>query len=170
MRHVFPCGTIALDFVGTCRRVEDRLETSGPAPRTARPLVGPGFRRIATTLLTARGLRVVAESGDGASALAAVRAHRPDGLLLDLHLPDLDGLTVARQLTREDDPPRIVLTSTDKSFWSQEELRRAGIESFVAKDKLFDADLRGLFAPSVSRRQPRAGAPSPPAAPRYCPR
>ncbi|GGM22712.1 hypothetical protein GCM10010129_78800 [Streptomyces fumigatiscleroticus] len=109
----------------------------------------PGFRRIAATLLVARGLRVVAESEDGASALAAVRAHRPHGLLLDLHLPDLDGVSLARQLTEEEDRPRIVLTSTDKSFWSQEELGRAGIECFVAKDKLFDADLRGLFAPSA---------------------
>ncbi|MYT71734.1 MULTISPECIES: response regulator transcription factor [unclassified Streptomyces] len=110
----------------------------------------PGFRRIATMLLTARGLCVVAESRDGASALAAVRAHRPDGLLLDLHLPDTDGLAVARQVTEEDNPPRIVLTSTDKSFWSHEELERAGIESFVAKDRLFDADLRGLFGPAAS--------------------
>ncbi|MEV7077913.1 response regulator transcription factor [Streptomyces sp. NPDC093516] len=110
----------------------------------------PGFRRIATTLLTARGLSVVAESQDGASALAAVRAHRPDGLLLDLHLPDVDGLTVARRLSDEENPPRIVLTSTDKSFWSREELELAGVESFVAKDKLFDADLKGLFTPAAS--------------------
>ncbi|MFD0317782.1 LytR/AlgR family response regulator transcription factor [Streptomyces flavalbus] len=109
----------------------------------------PGFRRVAAMLLAARGLRVVAESEDGASALAAVRTHRPDGLLLDLHLPDQDGLTVARRLAEEDDPPRIVLTSTDKSFWSPEELERAGIRSFVAKDRLFDADLRGLFAPAA---------------------
>ncbi|GAB2997158.1 hypothetical protein GCM10023080_073920 [Streptomyces pseudoechinosporeus] len=108
----------------------------------------PGFRRIATTLLTARGLRVVAECGDGTSALAAVRAHRPDGMLLDLHLPGLDGLAVARLLSGEEHPPRVVLTSTDQSFWSAEELERAGIESFVAKDRLFDADLKGLFAPA----------------------
>ncbi|MFJ8542722.1 response regulator [Streptomyces sp. NPDC093586] len=106
----------------------------------------PEFRRIAALLLTARGLRVVAESGDGAEALAAVRAHRPHGLLLDLHLPGLDGLRVARQIAEEDDPPRIVLTSTDESFWSQQELESAGIECFVVKDKLFDADLRALFA------------------------
>ncbi|MEU5140894.1 response regulator [Streptomyces sp. NPDC021139] len=109
----------------------------------------PGFRRIAATLLTARGLRVVAESEDGASALAAVRTHRPHGLLLDLHLPDLDGLSVARQLSEETDRPRVVLTSTDKMCWTREELERAGIESFVAKDQLFDADLRGLFGPAT---------------------
>ncbi|WP_320779290.1 response regulator [Streptomyces sp. CRN 30] len=108
----------------------------------------PGFRRIATTLLAARGLRVVAEAPDGTSALAAVRAHRPDGLLLDLHLPDLDGLVVARRLAEEDHSPRVVLTSTDKSLWSKEELDRAGIDFFVAKDRLFDADLRSMFAPA----------------------
>ncbi|MEU7363258.1 MULTISPECIES: response regulator [Streptomyces] len=105
----------------------------------------PGFRRIAKTLLTARGMRVVAESEDGASALAAVREHRPDGLLLDLHLPDHDGVSVARMLRAEDQPPRIVLTSTEQSFWSADELRQAGIESFIAKDRLFDADLKGIF-------------------------
>ncbi|MFH8625930.1 response regulator [Streptomyces vietnamensis] len=110
----------------------------------------PGFRRIATTLLTARGLRVVAESRDGASALAAVREHRPRGLLLDLHLPDLDGLSLARQLAQEDAPPRIVLTSTDRSLWSREELETAGIACFVAKDKLADVDLRGLFTSTTT--------------------
>ncbi|GAB1340554.1 hypothetical protein ACE1SV_71440 [Streptomyces sp. E-15] len=109
----------------------------------------PGFRRIAKTLLTARGLRVVAESEDGASALAAVREHRPDGLLLDLHLPDHDGVTVARMLRAEDQPPRIVLTSTEQSFWSVDELRQAGIESFIAKDRLFDADLKTIFSPTA---------------------
>ena len=109
----------------------------------------PGFRRIATTLLEARGLHVVAESQDGASALAAVHEHRPHGLLLDLHLPDTDGLTLARRLSTHNDHPRIVLTSTDKSLWSPEELQRAGIESFIAKDKLFDADLKNLFTPTT---------------------
>jgi CheY-like chemotaxis protein len=109
----------------------------------------PGFRRMATTLLTARGLCVVAESEDGASALTAVRTHRPHGLLLDLHLPDLDGLSVARRLSEETDRPRVVLTSTDELCWTREELESAGVESFIVKDRLFDADLRGLFAPAT---------------------
>ncbi|MGV9937767.1 response regulator [Streptomyces olivaceoviridis] len=109
----------------------------------------PGFRRIAKTLLTARGMHVVAESGDGASALAAVREHRPDGLLLDLHLPDHDGVAVARMLRAEEQRPRIVLTSTEQSFWSADELQQAGIESFIAKDRLFDADLRSIFGPTA---------------------
>ncbi|MFI7633537.1 response regulator transcription factor [Nonomuraea sp. NPDC049400] len=109
----------------------------------------PGFRRIARTLLATRGLRVVAESPDGASAITAVREHRPDGVLLDLHLPDGDGLSVARELTREGHPPRIVMTSTDPSSWSDEELAALGILCFVAKDRLFDADLNALFSPTA---------------------
>ncbi|GGM14456.1 hypothetical protein GCM10010129_68320 [Streptomyces fumigatiscleroticus] len=108
----------------------------------------PGFRRIAKTLLTARGMRVVAESENGAAALAAVREHRPDGLLLDLHLPDHDGVAVARMLQQEAQPPLIVLTSTEQSYWSAEELEQAGIEDFIAKDRLFDADLKGIFSPA----------------------
>ncbi|MFF0465579.1 response regulator transcription factor [Streptomyces mexicanus] len=108
-----------------------------------------GFRRIAKTLLTARGMHVVAESEDGVSALAAVREHRPDGVLLDLHLPDHDGAAVARILREEEHAPRIVLTSTEQSFWSADELRQAGIESFIAKDRLFDADLKAIFGPTA---------------------
>ncbi|GAA2339473.1 response regulator [Streptomyces kunmingensis] len=118
----------------------------------------PGFRRIAIALLTARGLRVVAECGDGASALDEVRTHRPDGVLLDLHLPGLDGVALARLLRACVTPPagraasgtpRIVLTSTDESPWSHEQLADAGIDAFVAKDRLVDADLRGLFTPAA---------------------
>jgi two-component system nitrate/nitrite response regulator NarL len=109
----------------------------------------PGFRRIARALLAARGLRVVAESPDGASAIAAIREHRPDGVLLDLHLPDADGLSVARALTREEHPLRIVMTSTDHGAWSAEELAHAGILRFVAKDQLFDTDLEALFSPTA---------------------
>ncbi|MEZ0074690.1 response regulator [Planotetraspora sp. GP83] len=106
----------------------------------------PGFRRIARALLAARGLRVVAESPDGASAIAAIREHRPDGVLLDLHLPDEDGFSVARAITGEGHPLTIVMTSTDPLAWSAEELASAGIVRFVAKDRLFDTDLNALFS------------------------
>ncbi|MER7502414.1 response regulator transcription factor [Nonomuraea pusilla] len=106
----------------------------------------PGFRRVARALLTARGLRVVAESPDGASAIAAVREHHPDGVLLDLHLPGEDGLSVARAITGQGHPLRIVMTSTDRWLWSEEELAGTGIVRFVPKDRLFDTDLKALFS------------------------
>ena len=72
-----------------------------------------GFRELARALLEDGGYAVVAEAGDGASALAAARAVRPDAVLLDVHLPDMDGFTVAAALAREHPAPRVVLTSTD---------------------------------------------------------
>ncbi|MGW1888209.1 LytR/AlgR family response regulator transcription factor [Streptomyces sp. NPDC001970] len=107
----------------------------------------PGFRQVVYALLRVRGLRVVAECADGASAIAAVRAHEPDGVLLDVHLPDQDGMSVARVLREGPHPPRVVLTSTDRSPWSGEELAAAGVEAFVTKDLLYDTDLARLLSP-----------------------
>ena len=105
----------------------------------------PGFRRMAKTLLTARGLHVIAESADGASAIEAVRQHRPDGLLLDMYLPDQDGISLARALKGTPHCPKIVMTSTDQSLWASEELADAGVALFIAKDRLLDVDLGGVF-------------------------
>jgi len=72
----------------------------------------PSFRRLANRMLDAAGFAVIGEAEDGSSALAAVARLRPDVVLLDVVLPDRSGLTVAEQLIREADPPRVVLTSS----------------------------------------------------------
>jgi len=96
----------------------------------------PGFRELARMLLEDGGYAVVAEAGDGASALAAARAVRPDAVLLDVHLPDMDGFAVAAALAREQPPPRVVLTSTDADEAVGSLVRRSGAVRFVPKDAL----------------------------------
>jgi CheY-like chemotaxis protein len=59
----------------------------------------PGFRRIAREVLEAGEIDVVGEAGTGADAVAVARSLRPDGVLLDVQLPDTDGFTVARALS-----------------------------------------------------------------------
>jgi two-component system, OmpR family, alkaline phosphatase synthesis response regulator PhoP len=59
------------------------------------------------------GLRVVAEAGDVPEAVRKVRAYKPDVLVLDLGLPGMDGLDVARALRRESDIPIVMLTARD---------------------------------------------------------
>ena len=59
------------------------------------------FRRSARRLLEAAGFAVVGEAGDGAAALAAVRALRPDLVLLDVLLPDTTGFGLADVLAAE---------------------------------------------------------------------
>ena len=59
------------------------------------PMVRAGVRAI---LATDGGIEVVAEAGDGRAAIALVRAHRPRVVLLDIRMPDLDGLTAADEI------------------------------------------------------------------------
>lgn len=57
-----------------------------------------GFRRSARRLLEAEGYTVIAEVGDGATGIAAAREMRPQLVLLDVLLPDLDGFAIAEAL------------------------------------------------------------------------
>ena len=70
------------------------------------------FRASARALLQAEGFEVVGEAADGAEAVAAVAVLRPEIVLLDIQLPDVDGLAVAEQLAMAPDPPTVVLISS----------------------------------------------------------
>jgi DNA-binding NarL/FixJ family response regulator len=70
------------------------------------------FRSAARELLTAEGYAVVGEAADGASALEAVRELRPDVVLLDVQLPDLNGFDVAELLAKEETMPVVVFISS----------------------------------------------------------
>jgi CheY-like chemotaxis protein len=106
-----------------------------------------GFRRLAMTLLTARGCTVVAAATDGLSGIETVRRLAPAGVLLDVNLPDCDGLTVARRLRSLGSAASVVLTSTEAMPWSDRELTEAGVRAFLLKEALLDADLPALFSP-----------------------
>jgi len=78
-------------------------------------------------------LRVVAEAGDGAEALALARSTVPEVVLLDIGLPDINGIELAARLARLPTPPRIVALSAyaDKRFVT--EMLRAGALAYVSK-------------------------------------
>jgi DNA-binding NarL/FixJ family response regulator len=94
------------------------------------------FRVRARRRLEADGYTVVAEAADGASALEAARRHRPEVVLLDVGLPDMSGLAVAEQLTREPDPPAVVLTSTHDAADFGERVISCAARGFVPKAAL----------------------------------
>jgi two-component system, NarL family, nitrate/nitrite response regulator NarL len=95
------------------------------------------FRHAARALLEAQGFDVVGEAEDGKEALAASADLHPEVVLLDVNLPDTDGLEVAERLVTTDGAPQIVLTSTrDASDFGLEFLHSRGIRGFVPKDEL----------------------------------
>lgn len=93
------------------------------------------FRRVARALLEAEGFDVVGEAEDGKAALTAARELDPEVVLLDIHLPDVDGLEIAKRLAAEEGPA-VVLTSTRDESDFGPELHRSGARGFVPKDEL----------------------------------
>ena len=106
----------------------------------------PRFRLRARRCLEASAYEVVAEAADGASALEAVRRHRPAVVLLDIELPDTSGPSVAELLARESAPPAVVLTSTHDATDLGERLLRCGARGFVPKAELSGERLSALLA------------------------
>jgi CheY-like chemotaxis protein len=105
-----------------------------------------GFRGFARRLLEAGGYTVVGEAEDGASALAAVAALRPELVLLDVMLPDTDGFAVAEQLAGDGGDPVVVLTSSREAADFGRRLEQASAHGFIHKDELSGAALDRLTA------------------------
>jgi DNA-binding NarL/FixJ family response regulator len=102
------------------------------------------FRAFARSLLQADGFEIVGEARDGASALAAARALRPEVVLLDVQLPDLDGFAVCEQLVAGEDAPAVVLTSTRTASSYRRRLGDTSARGFIAKAELSGAGLSAL--------------------------
>jgi DNA-binding response OmpR family regulator len=93
------------------------------------------FRSIAAELLANRGYQVVGDAGGGAEGLALADELRPDAVLLDVNLPDSDGLSVAASLSAHGGP-RVLLTSTDLGGTTDRLVRESGAAGFVLKADL----------------------------------
>ena len=106
----------------------------------------PRFRTQARDLLEADGFIVIGEAVDGASGVEAVEALRPDFVLLDIGLPDVEGFEVARQLAVDGLPPFVVLTSSREASAYGPRLASSRILGFIPKDELSGAAIRALVA------------------------
>lgn len=94
-------------------------------------LVRTGFRVI---LEAERDIEVVAEADNGHEAIRLVSLVKPEVVLMDIRMPELDGLTATEQILRQPDPPTIiVLTTFDQNEYIYRALR-AGAAGFLLKD------------------------------------
>src|SRR5260370_1647314 len=106
-----------------------------------------GFRRLARRLLQAIGHEVVGEAGTGEEALSESRRLKPDLVLLDIQLPDLDGLAVAESLSSEPEPPTVVLISSRDAADYGPRLDDCRALGFIAHAHLSAESLVALLGP-----------------------
>src|SRR5436190_12364312 len=121
-------------------------------------LVRTGFRVI---LDAEPDLEVVGEASDGRETIDAVQTGRPDVVLMDVRMPNLNGIEATRRLAAAEQPPRIlILTTFDLDAYVYEALR-AGASGFLLKDAGADELLHAvrviaageaLLSPSITRR------------------
>ena len=103
-----------------------------------------GFRSFARTILQAEGFEVVGDTGDGESGLDAVARLHPAVVVLDIHLPGIDGFEVAEQLAELDEPPAVVLVSTRDAASLRRRLASTPARGFIRKDELSGAAVAAL--------------------------
>lgn len=104
-----------------------------------------GFRSFARALLEAEGFEVVGEAADGASAVAAARRLRPEIILLDIALPDVNGFAVCEQITEGgEERPIVVLTSSRDASSYRDQLVRSRASGFIPKHDISGTTLAEL--------------------------
>ncbi|MGI8720647.1 MAG: response regulator [Geodermatophilaceae bacterium] len=121
-------------------------------------LIREGLRMI---LDQAGDIDVVATGSDGLQAVRIAREVAPQIMLVDIRMPNLDGIEATRQITAEPDPPRVIILTTFELDAYVFEAVRAGASGFLLKrtepDQLVDAIRivtagEALLSPSVTRR------------------
>ena len=121
-------------------------------------LVRSGLRIM---LAGAANLDVVAEAADGREVLGAVDLHRPDVVLMDIRMPQLDGIAATRLLAAQPDPPAVVVLTTFDADELVLRALQAGAAGFLLKDTPPAEIVRaielvhagdGMLSPAVTRR------------------
>ena len=105
----------------------------------------PGFRAAARRLLELEGYVVVGEAEDGMTALARARELRPEVMLLDVQLPDINGFEVAERLSGDSTMPAVVLTSSREASDYGPCLDRTPACGFLPKAELSAAGIADIL-------------------------
>jgi len=121
-------------------------------------LVRSGLRMM---LAGAEGLEVVGEAEDGGGVLAAVDLHRPDVVLMDIRMPQVDGIAATRLLVAQPEPPAVIVLTTFDADELVLRALQAGAAGFLLKDTPPAEIVRGIelvhggegmLSPGVTRR------------------
>src|SRR5512134_3296868 len=94
----------------------------------------PVFRSGVRTVLTAAGYDIIGEADSGMSALKAISSMKPDIAILDITMPDLDGIAVTRRVLEESSATRVIIFSMHSDVNHPIDAFRAGALGYVLKD------------------------------------
>jgi len=112
-------------------------------------LVREGLRLLLETRLHCR---VVGEAATGAEAVALVREHRPDILIVDLSMPGMSGIDVTRAVVSQAPETRVIVLSMHGDEPHVREALRAGAMAYVLKDSLADDFLHAIAQVAAGQR------------------
>jgi DNA-binding NarL/FixJ family response regulator len=107
----------------------------------------PSFRASARVVLEAEGFDVVGEAADGASAITECCRLRPQVVLLDVQLPDIDGFDVCARITSHIGQPIVIMTSSRDSSDFGPLVSTSGACGFVPKAELSGERVQELLSP-----------------------
>jgi DNA-binding NarL/FixJ family response regulator len=94
------------------------------------------FRDGVRGLLERKGFRVVGEAGDGREALAAVREFAPDVVIMDITMPNLDGIAATREIMTHSPDTKVIALSIHGGKRFVENMLQAGAAGYILKDSV----------------------------------
>lgn len=110
------------------------------------------FRDSLKSLLTARGLEVIGEAGNGQEAVELARRLTPDLVLIDLSMPVMDGLTATRLISAEMPDVKVIILTASNDDEDLFEAIKSGAEGYMRKD--LEADQFFALIAGVGRGEP----------------
>jgi NarL family two-component system response regulator LiaR len=128
---------------------KDKVKSEGTEAETLRAVIAdddPFARRVIKDVLQKAGVLVIAEARNGRQAVELTLFYRPDVVVMDVVMPELDGIIATRQI-RKESPDQLVIVLTGAGEEDQElglQALRAGASGFLSKDLEIDALPRAL--------------------------
>jgi DNA-binding NarL/FixJ family response regulator len=112
-------------------------------------------RRVLRKLIErSTSFEIVGEASDGAEAVSLVAELQPDVVIMDMHMPVMDGAAATREIKRSAPKVHVLACSAGDSPEAREAMRQAGVSGFVRKEDsdelLYELELRTMADPSVS--------------------
>ena len=104
-------------------------------------------RSIMKKAIQSMGYEII-QASNGKEAITVYQAEKPDAVTMDLLMPDMDGMDAVRKIRENDPDARIIICSTDKQKFRQEEAKSTGTVGFVPKPVdtgVLEGILAGLF-------------------------